>query len=503
MEGTYSIELLGIEKSFASVSALRGVDFRVAEGEIHALIGENGAGKSTLMNILGGVVQKNSGHIRYFGQAVDIPDPAAARKLKIAFIHQELNLIPTMSVFQNIFIGDERNRNRVFLDDATMIAETEKILQKLDIRIDPQEMVSELSTSYKQVVEIAKAIRMDARILIMDEPTTSLTEKEIEKLFVVMRTLKNHGVSVIFISHKLKEVLTVCDSYTVLRDGLVAGSGSIAAVDEEQLVGMMVGRSLVDEVYYKKRALGEAVLEVQALTLEPYFRNVDFTVRRGEIVGFTGLLGDGRSELFEAIFGYRKVQSGRISITGKPVSVRSTMQGLQNRIGLVPKNRKDNSILWNLSVRENITISSLKDLIKNVFINRTAENRVVRQLVAEMNIHLADSGHPITSLSGGNQQKAILARWLNAKSQVLILDNPTQGIDVGAKSEIYHYLVKLAEQGLSIIILSSEIEEIHKICDRVLVLFQGEVAATLDREGMLEETIMLYSTGVKNDYSSR
>ncbi len=500
MDQDYCIELLNIEKSFSVIPVLRGVNLTLRTGEIHALLGENGAGKSTLMNILGGIVQKSCGAIKYFGEEIEISSPAQARGLGIGFIHQELNLIPTLTVFENIFIGEEYKKGILFLDDKKMIAETNDILNSLGVHINPIAIVSDLTPSYRQIIEIARAIRLNSKIIIMDEPTASLTDKEIERLFVIMRALKAKGVGIIFISHKLKEVLNVCDKYTVLRDGIVAGEGFVSEVDEEKIVGMMVGRSLYNENYYNAKEIGNLALEVTNLCLKPHYEKINFAINKGEIVGFTGLLGDGRSEVFETIFGYRQATQGSIIINGSKVKIDSTIAALKYKIGYVPKNRKDNSIIWNLSIRENLTIASLGSFVRRLFVNQKKERLTVEKYTKEININLSDIENPITSLSGGNQQKVILSRWLSAQSNILILDNPTQGIDVGAKSEIYHYLVKLAENGMTIIVLSSEIEEIQKICDRVYVMYHGALVGEMGREKINEENIMLYATGVRNDY---
>jgi len=485
-------------KSFQGQSALRGVDFSLHAGEIHALIGENGAGKTTLMNILGGVVLPDAGEILVNGRHASIPTPAASHRLGISFIHQELNLVNDLRVYENFFLGAELRTAIGFVDEQAMCARTSEILRTLDVAIDPREMVGALDASYKQVVEIGRALLANAKILIMDEPTTSLTEHEIRYLFTVMRSLAQRGVSVIFISHKLKEVLTVCDGYTVLRDGSVAGSGRVSpSVSEEDLARLMVGREMAVEHFYEPRPLGGTVLAAEHLSSDRFFRDVSFELRRGEILGFTGLVGDGRTELFECIFGSRKKTGGRVVVEGVPRNLTHPEKALAAGIGLAPKNRKENALIKDFSVRSNATIARLRAFLRGPFIDSRRESLRTQEHVKNLNIKVSDINLPITSLSGGNQQKVVLAKWIEAGSRIMILDNPTQGIDVGAKAEIYHLVISMAQEGKSIIILSSEIPEVLKVCDRVAVMYHGELVGVLDRDSATEESVMMYATGAK------
>jgi len=498
---SYSLEMTGISKTFnATVRALVDVDFSVRTGEVHALLGENGAGKSTLMNILGGVVPRDSGTIRRYGNEVEIRSSQDARNLNVSFIHQELNLVPDLRVYENIFLGEEPRTPRGFLDKKRMIAETAELLDRLDIAVSPTAVVRELGATYKQVVEIAGAIRQDSDVIIMDEPTTSLTDHEIEHLFTIMRSLTGHGVSIIFISHKLKEVFTICDSYTILRDGKNAGSGAIADVREEDIVRMMVGRDLAGHEFYSARELGDPVLQVRDLSCSGCFQGVSFHVRRGEILGFTGLAGDGRSELFEAIFGARPFDSGTIEVQGKSVRIPHPTVAVAQGIGYAPRNRKENAIIHDLKIVDNVSLPSLRGFETFGLIDRTKEIANTKSYADRMRLRYSSLTDSILSLSGGNQQKVVVAKWLEAGSDIIVFDNPTQGIDVGAKSEIYELVMELAGQGRSIIVLSSEFTEVMRLCDRVYVMYHGTMVAELERDQATEENLMLYSTGVKSMY---
>jgi ribose transport system ATP-binding protein len=495
---SYALEMLGIRKTFnGTVEALRGVDFRVAVGEIHGLVGENGAGKSTLMNILGGVVSPDEGEILRNGERVQISTPHAAREQAISFIHQELNLCLDLKVYENIFLGEEPRNSFGLLDIRRMVKESREVLSRMDIDVNPATLVEELGATSKQVVEIARAIHQKSNIIIMDEPTTSLTDHEIEHLFTIMRNLSNHGVSIIFISHKIKEILTVCDAYTVLRDGGVAGHAPVADVDEETIVRQMVGRELAGHDYYEPRPFGDTLIEVDGLSLEGVFRGVSFSARSGEIVGFTGLAGDGRSELFESVFGYRTYDAGEIRIKGRRVNMRHPSVAAARGIGYAPKDRKENAIVYDLSILENITLPSLASFRKLLFVDRRQERAHADVHVKRLNVRMRNLDDPIQSLSGGNQQKIVFAKWLEAGSDVLVLDNPTQGIDVGAKSEIYELIMELSKAGKTIIMLSSEFGEILRVCDRIVVMFRGEITGMLTRSEADEETLTMYATGLR------
>lgn len=492
----YILQMIDICKSYNKVEVLKEVNLNLKYGEIHALIGENGAGKSTLMNILGGVVQKDSGIIKLMGREVNLFNTLDAKKNGISFIHQELNLVNDLTVYENMFLGSEIVNKLGFVDVEKMCKKCKEILNSMDVNINPKTNVGELDVSFKQIVEIARALLQDSKIIIMDEPTTSLSDHEIENLFKLMRGLKQSGVSIIFISHKLKEVMRICDRYTVLRDGVVTGTGNIHDTDEHQLTRLMVGKSIATLEYYRKREIGDAVLEVKNLNSK-YFKNINFKLHKGEILGFTGLSGDGRTELFQSIFGYLKLNSGEILIRNNVSKINHPNKALKSGIALLPKNRKENAIIKDMNVVENITISSLEKFVKGLIIDSKKEILSCKERIEETKIKVMDIKMPITNLSGGNQQKVVLSKWIEADADVIILDNPTQGVDIGAKSDIYELIMKLAEKGKGIIVLSSEVPEILKLCDKVYVMYHGEITGILDREEASEENIMLYATGVK------
>ena len=489
-----ALTMSGIYKSFDRNRVLRGVSFSIRNGEIRALIGENGAGKSTLMNILGGVLAPDAGEITLNGKPVVFHTPRDSMNAGIAFIHQELNLVNDLNIYENLFIGAEMKK-RGFLDRAGMIRESQKVLERMKVNLDPRTMVRDLDASYKQIIEIARALLMNATTIIMDEPTTSLTEVEIERVFNMMRTLKSEGVSIVFISHKLKEVLSVCDTFTVLRDGAMVKDGDVKDATELDLARWMVGHSVRTEKLNRNAAIGGTALEVSGLTLDRTFRNVSFSLKKGEILGFTGLLGDGRSELFQTVFGALSATAGEIFVDGRKRRIRSTGDARALGIGYVPRDRKENGILKDLTILENGCIVTYKDLAPFLFINHKKERGCMEAQTKSLSIKLDRLDDRITSLSGGNQQKVVLAKWLNAKPRILIFDNPTQGVDVGAKEEIYDIILRLAEQGVAIVILSSEAQEIIRLCDRALVMFHGEIRGELSGSALDEHNIMILATG--------
>ena len=487
------LKMLGINKAFDQNKVLIDVDFCVREGEIHALIGENGAGKSTLMNILGGVLPCDSGKIQLHGKDVRFLRPRDAMDAGIAFIHQELNLINDLSVYENIFIGREIRTRLGLVDHKEMARRAGEILARMGIALDPAALVKTLDASYKQIVEIARALMMNARLIIMDEPTTSLTEVEIDVVFKLMRTLKSQGVSIIFISHKLGEVLSICDAYTVLRDGRAVHSDAVAGATADELAYHMVGHAVRTERLQSGAKQGKELLRGERLCGKG-FENVDFTLHEGEILGFTGLLGDGRSELFSAVFGVERLSSGQLYVDGKAAHIGSAQQARALGVGYVPRNRKENGIVKDMSILDNGTLITL-DEYRKVLISGQKQRAAFTALAQKLRIKIGDMQHRITSLSGGNQQKVVLQKWLAANPRVLIFDNPTQGVDVGAKEEIYDIIVELAREGVGIVILSSEAQEIIRLCDRVHVMYHGSVVGELQREEINEYDIMLLATG--------
>lgn len=489
------LEMSDICKAFGANVVLKNVSFSLKGGEICALLGENGAGKSTLMNILGGVLLADSGEITLDGTPVVFHTPAESLGAGIAFIHQELNLINDLAVYENMFIGREITRKNGLLDAERMCRETQAVFDRMGLDMNPKTMVRDLDASYKQIVEISRALMMNASIIIMDEPTSSLTGPEIERVFDMMRTLKEQGVGIVFISHKLKEVMQICTRYTILRDGNMVAEGAVAEVNTDDLARFMVGHDIRTMALQRGRQSTHEVLRAEALTDKNSFHDISFSVRAGEVLGITGLLGDGRSELFQSIFGAGHEYTGQVYFEGKPVKMHSTTQALELGIGYLPRNRKENGILKDMNILENGTIVTWPRLSKFGFINRLLQNREFDAQVKSLRIKMDNKFDLITNLSGGNQQKVILAKWLSIQPRLLILDNPTQGVDVGAKEEIYDIILNLAEEGVAVVVLSSEAQEIIRVCDRALVMYHGALQGELSGAAMNEHDIMRLATG--------
>lgn len=490
-----TLEMKNIIKAFDANVVLKDVTIALNQGEILALLGENGAGKSTLMNILGGVFPADSGEIYLDEKKVKFQTPAESLEAGIAFIHQELNLINDLAIYENMFIGRELKKKYGLLDAETMIEKTKKVFHTMGIDLNPKTMVRDLDTSYKQIVEISRALMMKASIIIMDEPTTSLTETEIERVFEIMRTLKQQDVAIVFISHKLREVIEVCDRYTVLRDGNMVANGLVSEVTVDGLAHYLVGHDVRTELLQKNREIKNEVLKIENLSYKKIFRDISFELRAGEILGVTGLLGDGRSELFQAIFGDNPNYKGQIYVEGNEVKIKSTIQGLNLGIGYVPRNRKENGIIKDMNILENGSMVTLSKISKLGFIDKKIQNKEFDSQVENLHIKMGKKTDLITSLSGGNQQKVVLAKWLSANPKILIMDNPTQGVDVGAKEEIYDIISTLADNGVGIIVLSSEAQEIIRVCDRALVMYHGKIQGEVSGKTMDERTIMRLATG--------
>ena len=489
------LKMTKISKAFSGVTVLDKVNFTVKKGEVHALLGENGAGKSTLMNILAGVYTRDSGKVEFDGKPLENTTVKLSESAGIAFVHQELNLFNDLKVFENIFLRKEILTKLGTLNQKAMIAKTKELFASLGVDIDPTAMVSELETSKKQLLEIAKALFANAKLLILDEPTTSLNQDEIDHLFSIVRRLKEQGHSFIFISHKMNEIFSIADRYTVLRNGMFIQEGNIADTTMEEVTKLMVGNSYSDAQVYRTRELGDPVLELKHLSGEG-FHDISLTVRKGEIVGMTGLKGAGVSDLMRAIFGANPITNGSLVVEGKPIEKNRIHKAMVNKIAMVAANRKENSVIPDFSLLENNYISehrlsSKKPLISNKF-EVERYNKMRENLSIKCNSH-ADG---ILSLSGGNQQKVILSRWLTTEADILLLDNPTQGIDVGAKAEIYKLILQLAESGKTILINTLEIPEIQKIADRCVVFFHGGIQTVLERNEITEERVMLYATNV-------
>lgn len=484
------IELRGISKSFGPVRVLSDVSFDVRPGEVHALLGENGAGKSTLIKIMGGVHRPDGGEIRVGGIPVAFPTPGAAAKAGVAIVYQELLLFPELSVAENIFIGHAPRAALNRLDWKRMRAEARRLLDDLDSpHIDVDQGVGTLSVANRQRVEIAKALSQKARVVVMDEPTASLTETDVAQLMQIVRRLRGRGVGIVYISHKLPEVLALADRVTVLRDGTLVGTAPIAEVDEPRLVSMMVGRS-IDQLFPKgEPRIGAPVLEVRGLNSGPLVRDISFTLRAGEILGIAGLVGSGRTELALTVFGITPAASGEIRLDGRPVRITSPRQARDLGIAYVPEDRGGQGLVRSQTIAQNIAHAVLDRLTRMFVVNRSAEDRLARDSIAQFGIRARGPDQAVRQLSGGNQQKVVLAKWLAVKPRILIMDEPTRGIDVGAKSEIHALMSRLAAEGLAVLMISSELPEVLGMSDRVLVMREGRIVAEFDRADASPEAV--------------
>ena len=489
------LEMKYISKSFGGSKALSDVHFEMEEGEVHALLGENGAGKSTLMNILTGVLPADSGKIVFMGKEYTSPTIKEMEKAGIAFVHQELNVINDLSVADNIFLRKEIKNKFGLINEKEQIKKTRELFESLGVDMNPSEMVSNLKTSEKQLLEICKALYSDARLLILDEPTTALSNDEIEHLFSILRRLKKAGKSFVFISHKMPEIFSIADRYTVFRNGQYISSGRIADVDAQKLTSDMVGVNYVDADYYEPRELGEEILRLHNYSGHG-FNKINLSVRRGEVLAFTGLAGSGASELMQTMFGVLPNEGGYIEVNGTKITGKIG-KFMKSKVSMLPANRKENSVIPDLSILENFYTSEHVLSKKKQFINEKAELEKYQIQKEKLKIKAENSSLGIASLSGGNQQKVFLARWLNTGAEVLLFDNPTQGVDVGAKSEIYRLILEFAKQGQTVIINTLEIPEVQKVADRCVVFYEGEIAAILDHKDVTEQVVMAYSTGAK------
>lgn len=485
-----------IYKAFPGVQALDDVHFEVLPGEIHALVGENGAGKSTLMKILSGAHQPDQGVISWEGQPVDIPTPRRSQEIGISTIYQELMLTPDLTVAENIFLGREPAKSFGRVDKKTMHAESKRLLKLLDMPLDPRTPVKHLSIAQQQMVEVAKALSHNARLIIMDEPTSSLTEHETLKLFEVSRHLRQQGVSIVFISHRLEEVFMICDRVTVLRDGKFVETANVADVTKEEMIQWMVGRQLGNIFVKEEAEIRDTILEVRNLSTEKLLRDISFTLSRGEILGFSGLVGAGRTEVMRTIFGVDPYTSGAVLINGQEVQIRSPEQAIKYKMGFVPEDRKQQGLFLGLALRENITSACMKKVCHDGYvINNTTERKISEDFVKAINIKTPSLEQKVMNLSGGNQQKVVISKWLATDPEILIVDEPTRGIDVGSKKEIHALLSHLAKQGIGIIMISSELPEIIGMSDRVVVMHEGRISGIIaEKSQMTQENIMRLAT---------
>ena len=493
------LEMKGISKRFRGVQALNGVNFDLREGEVHALVGENGAGKSTLMKVLTGIHQPNAGEIFYLGKPYAVKNIGESQALGISMVHQELNMMNDLTVAQNIFIGREM-RSGFIIKDNDMVKETRAIFDHIGIDIDPKIKLGRLTVGKQQMVEIAKAVSRDCKVLILDEPTAALTQTEIDELFRIMADLKSKGIGMIYISHRMDEIKKISDRITVMRDGEYVGTVDTDSVTKDEIINMMIGRVVYEDpkTHSEVPEDAETVLEVKNLTSGNLFKNVSFKLRKGEVLGFSGLMGAGRTEVARAIFGADPIDSGEIYVNGKPVSIKSPKDAVNLGIGYLSEDRKRYGLMLDKSVAENTALASLDKYIKFGIINDRKIKEEAQIENAKLKTKTPSMEQALKNLSGGNQQKVIIARWLIKNSDILIFDEPTRGIDVGAKSEIYTLMNELARSGKSIIMISSELVEILRMSDRVLVMCEGKKTGELDISEANQEKIMQLATKREN-----
>lgn len=489
------LEMKGISKRFLGVRALKGVDFELRRGEVHALVGENGAGKSTLMKVLTGIYQPDDGEIFFEGKPYAVKNIGEAQALGIAMIHQELNMMNDLTVAQNVFIGREIKKG-FWLKDAEMVKETQKIFDRIGIKIDPKMQLGRLTVGKQQMVEIAKAVSRDCKLLILDEPTAALTQTEIEELFRIMEDLKAKGIGMIYISHRMDEINRISDRITVMRDGEYVGTVDTASVTKDDVINMMIGRVVYEDPKTQSEVPDDAevVLEVKHLSSGNAFNDVSFTLRRGEILGFSGLMGAGRTEVARAIFGADPHDGGEIFVNGKRVNIKTPEDAVKLGIGYLSEDRKRYGLLLDKSITENSALASIDKYTKGIFINDRRAKAEAKEENLKLRTKTPSMDQLLKNLSGGNQQKVIIARWLIRNSDILIFDEPTRGIDVGAKSEIYTLMNQLTKQGKSIIMISSELVEILRMSDRVLVMCEGKKTGELDISEANQENIMRLAT---------
>ncbi|MDR0848976.1 MAG: sugar ABC transporter ATP-binding protein [Propionibacteriaceae bacterium] len=499
MSGEAILELKGVSKRFGSVVALRDAELTLYPGSIHAVIGENGAGKSTLVKIIAGLYQRDTGTFLMNGSQVHFPTTAASKAAGIAVIYQEPTLFPDLSVTENIFMGRQPLKSMRRIDRAAMRAEVLSLMERLGVRIDPDRPAARLSIADQQIIEIAKAISLDATVLIMDEPTAALSGVEVERLFAVARSLRDEGRALMFISHRFDEVFSLCDTVTVMRDGSYVATQAIADTDVNSLVRQMVGRD-VNELFPKTEAfIGDPVLQVEGLTSLGTFSDISFTVRSGEIVALAGLVGAGRSESVRAVFGVDDYDSGTVTVDGQPLRKHNPREAMKAGIALVPEDRRRQGLIINAPVSTNITDAIRSTLSKHGFITKKAEAPAAQTWAGALEVKCAALDSIAGNLSGGNQQKAVLAKWLAVDPKVLIIDEPTRGIDVGTKSEVHRRMSDLAGKGMAILMISSELPEVLGMADRILVMHEGRITAEIPRAQASAESVMYAATHTREE----
>lgn len=489
------IEMRGIDKAFGGNVVLKDAGFLLADGEIHALMGENGAGKSTLMKILTGVYTRDAGKVIVNDEEVNYQNPQEAEKAGIVFIHQELNVLFDLTVEENMFLGKEIKGAFGVCNKKAMRDEVKKVLDRLGVKINPDQRMSELSVGQQQMIEIAKALMVDAKVIIMDEPTAALTQSETEVLFKVVRSLKEKGVSIVYISHRMEEIFLLCDRVTVLRDGSYIGTKKITETDMNDLVKMMIGREIGERYPERNCKIGSVAFEVENLSCPGVFNDINFQVHAGEVLGVSGLMGAGRTEIMQAIFGNMPKVSGTMKLNGQVIENRSPQQAMKNGIGFITEDRKVEGLMLEESIMKNISLANLKLISKFGVLNKKSEENLVKKGIEDLHIRCTGPAHQCNKLSGGNQQKVIFAKWVFTAPKVLILDEPTRGVDIGAKKEIYNIINSLAAEGVAIIMVSSELPEVLGMSDRVMVVHEGKVTGILSKDEVNQEKVMTLATG--------
>ncbi len=489
------IELREVAKQFGGIYALRRVDLDLFPGQVHALVGENGAGKSTLVKMLAGVHRPDNGTIKVNGQPTELRSPVQAQALGIAVVHQEPMLFPDLNVAENIYIGRHPLDRFGRIDWRRIYQEVDRLLASLNVPLNAHMPVQGLSIAEQQLVEIAKALSLDVHVLVLDEPTAALSGREVGELFTIVRALRDRGVAVLFVSHRLEEVFEIADQVTVLRDGTHIISAPVSEMTTEKIIQYMVGRNLTDLFPKGKTDIGEVVLEARGLTRSGTFENVGFQLHKGEILGFAGLVGAGRTEVARVLFGIDRAESGSILLHGKPVAIRSPQMAMHQGIAYVPEDRHQQGLVMDFSIADNITLSILPQISKLGLLNAGRERTIASDYASRLHVRSAGLRQLVKALSGGNQQKVVLGKWLATNPEVLILDEPTRGIDVGAKAEVYHIVSDLAADGMAIILISSELPEVLAMSDRILVMHEGHVAGLFMQSQANQENIMFAATG--------
>ncbi len=490
-----NIKMTGINKSFGSNQVLKDAGFELTDGEVHALMGENGAGKSTLMKILTGVYTRDAGTVLVDGEEVVYKSPQEAEKAGIVFIYQEINALFDLTVEENMFMGKEITKKFGVCDKKAMREKAKEVMDKVGVSIPVDAVMSDLSVGQQQMIEICKALMVDAKVIIMDEPTAALTESETEGLFKVINSLRKKGVSIVYISHRMEEIFALCDRITILRDGQYIDTKAIKDLTMDDVVQMMIGREIGERFPKRDSKIGTEVLKVEGLTSGKFFHDVSFSVNAGEVLGVAGLMGAGRTEIMQAIFGNLKKDSGKIYIDGEEVTIKNPRQAIAAGIGFVTEDRKTEGLLLEKSIAENIEIANLGKVSKGGVLKKEKQEEIVNQGIEEFRVKCFGPWHECNNLSGGNQQKVVLAKWVYTDPKILILDEPTRGVDIGAKKEIYDVINKMAAKGVAVIMVSSELPEVLGMSDRIMVIREGEVRGILDGNDADQAKIMTLATG--------